>query len=52
LLTVEAAAGLLSVSRSFVYQLITKGELPSVRIGGCRRVDAAALRQWLDEQGQ
>lgn len=52
LLRVESAAELLSVSRSFIYQLINSGELPSVRIGGCRRIDAAELRRWLDDQRQ
>lgn len=52
LMRVEAAAELLSVSRSLVYELINRGELPSVRIGGCRRIDAEALRRWIDGQRQ
>jgi excisionase family DNA binding protein len=52
LLRVDTAAEMLSVSRSFLYGLIARGELPSVRIGGCRRIDAAVLRRWIDERSR
>ncbi len=42
-------AGLLSLSRSKVYELIRSGVLPSVRIDGCRRVRGADLRAFVDE---
>lgn len=43
LLTVSAAAKLLSLSRSTVYELIKGGELAAVRVGGARRITAEAL---------
>ena len=52
LLRVEEAAELLGISRSFVYDLISSGQLPSVRIGGCRRIWAVQLREWLEQQDQ
>ncbi len=45
LVTVEEAGRRLGVSRSTVWRLIQRGELPSVRRGGRRLVQVAALRQ-------
>jgi excisionase family DNA binding protein len=45
LLRVAAAAPLLSVSRSTVYQLIAKGEIPIIRIGSSIRIPRAALER-------
>ena len=50
LLRVEEAAELVGVSRSFLYNLISSGQLPSVRIGGCRRIWADQLRERLVQQ--
>lgn len=44
LVTVEEAGLALGVSRSTVWRLIQRGELPSVRRGGRRLVPATALR--------
>jgi excisionase family DNA binding protein len=44
LLRVEEAAHLLSISRNTVYELLQRGELGSVKIGGCRRIPLDALR--------
>jgi excisionase family DNA binding protein len=38
LLKVEDAARLLKLSRAATYRLVASGALPSVRIGGCRRI--------------
>ena len=38
LLTTDQAAGMLAISKSKVYELITSGELISVRVDGSRRV--------------
>jgi len=46
---VRDVAGLLSLSRSKVYELIRSGVLPSVRIDGCRRVRGSDLRVFVDE---
>lgn len=43
LLTVPAAATLLSLSRSTVYELMRRGDLPSVKVGGARRIQRDAL---------
>ncbi|OLF15872.1 helix-turn-helix domain-containing protein [Actinophytocola xanthii] len=43
LITVEAAAELLSISRTRMYALIKSGEVMSVRVGRLRRVPVAAL---------
>lgn len=47
LLRVEEAADLLGVGRTRVYELIGSGALQSVKIGGSRRVPAAALRAFV-----
>lgn len=43
LLTIPAAAGLLGVSRSKLYELLAEGALPTVRIGRSRRIAIADL---------
>lgn len=47
LLTVDEAAGRLSLKRSFTYELIRRGELRSVKIGGARRILIADLEQFV-----
>ena len=49
LLTVEEAATMLSLGRSKVYDLIAKGEIPSIKIHGSRRVPMDSLSQWIEE---
>src|SRR6267378_7513435 len=44
MMSVEEAGRLLGVSRSTVWRLIRRGELPSVRRGGRRLVPANSLR--------
>ena len=43
LLTVEEAARRLRIGRTLVYQLISAGELESVKVGRLRRVPAECL---------
>ncbi len=43
LLTPAEAAQALGIGRSKLYDLMRAGVVPSVRIGGCRRVAAADL---------
>lgn len=50
LLTAEEAAQALSLSRSKVYDLIGKGEIPSVKIHGSRRVPVDQLIKWIASQ--
>ena len=49
LLTPEEAARALRVGRNKVYELIASGELPSVKLGRCRRIPVDALRQFVDD---
>ena len=48
LLTVREATAVLGVSRSFLYELIGRGELESFKIGRARRVSRASLVRLLD----
>lgn len=50
LVRVEEAARLLSLSRSTIYEMLDRGELPSVRCGAARRIPLAALRAWVERQ--
>jgi excisionase family DNA binding protein len=51
LLTVDEAARSLRISRSALFQLMSKdGGLPSITIGRSRRIPASALREWVDRQ--
>jgi excisionase family DNA binding protein len=47
LLRIEDAAGLLSVSRTTLYQLLSQGELKTIHIGRAVRVPRAELERWL-----
>ena len=49
LLRVEEAADLLGVGRTRVNALIGSGALHSVKIGGSRRVPAAALHEYVED---
>ena len=42
----------LGVGRSLVYQLISEGKIPSVRVGRCIRVPRASLEKWISDQGK
>jgi excisionase family DNA binding protein len=47
LLRPEEAAEAMAVSRGKVFELIARGELPSVLVGGSRRVPVDAIRAWV-----
>ncbi len=47
LLRPREAAELLGLSRSQVYSLCRRGELPTVRIGASVRVPRRALEEWV-----
>ncbi len=51
-LTVEEAAQLLGISRSFAYEAVAAGELPSIRIGRRVLVPRGALERMLDAPGR
>ena len=46
--TVEEAAQLLGISRSFAYEAARRGEIPSMRIGRRILVPKAALERFLE----
>lgn len=48
LVTVAEAARRLRLGRSVTYLLIQRGELPSVKIGGSRRIAVADLHEYVD----
>lgn len=48
LLTPEEAARAVGVSRTKLFQLIRSGAVESVRIGSCRRIPSAALREYVE----
>lgn len=50
LLTVSEAAQRLSLGRSFVYQLVMKGKIHSIKIGRSRRIPVGALEQFITQQ--
>lgn len=50
LLRPTEAAELLGVGRSKVYQLLSNGEIPGIRLGNSVRVPADALRDWVADQ--
>jgi excisionase family DNA binding protein len=47
LLRVTDVARLMSISRSMAYQLVQRGEIPSVRIKNSVRVKAADLEEYI-----
>jgi len=50
LLKSEEVARILQVSRSFAYQLMQRGEIPSVRIGNTVRVRPGDLQRYIDQK--
>ena len=43
-------AEIVGVGRSKVYELISAGELPSIRLGGSIRVPVDQLREWVNRK--
>jgi excisionase family DNA binding protein len=50
LLRPTEAGEAIGVSRSKIYELLARGELPSIRIGGSVRVPLNELREWIARQ--
>lgn len=50
LLRVEEAAQLVGISRSHAFNLLNRGEWPTVCMGESRRVPRAWLEAWVQEQ--
>ena len=51
-LSVSEAAQMLGISRARLYPLISMGEIPSFKIGRCRRVPVTALESFIERQVQ
>jgi len=47
-MTVDEAAGVLGISRNLAYELVGRGELPSLRLGRRVLVPRASLERLLD----
>jgi excisionase family DNA binding protein len=47
LLTVKEAAHRIGLGRTFTYELIRRGELRSLKIGGARRVAVADIEEFV-----
>lgn len=48
LLTIDEAARRMQLCKSMVYRFIRRGELPSLKIGGSRRVMARELEAFVE----
>jgi len=48
LLTAEEAAEVIGVGRTKVYELLRVGQIPSVRIGRCRRIPLRAVHDYVN----
>ena len=48
--TVAEAADMVSVSRSTGYELVARGEWPSIKVGRSVRVPLNALRAWVEDR--
>lgn len=50
LLTVSEAAEMCGYSRSFLYNLIDRGEIPVVRVGRSTRIPKMWLEKWVEKK--
>ena len=50
LLSINEAAGRVSLGRTKLYELIARGEIPTVRIGRAVRVPTSSLEEWARRQ--
>ncbi len=47
--TVDEVAKMLGISRGLAYEMVNRGELPSIRLGRRVLVPYRAFHRWLDE---
>jgi prophage regulatory protein len=52
LLKISDVAKVINIGRSLSYELVTQGQIPSIRVGRCLRVSSEALEQWIKEKQQ
>ena len=48
LLTLEEAAYELSIGRSLLYEHVLRGDLPSIKLGRCRRIRRLDLERFVE----
>jgi excisionase family DNA binding protein len=51
-MTVEAAAALLGISRTSMYRLIAQRKVPHIRLNGSVRIPRRELEAWVQAQAQ
>lgn len=52
LLTVSEASVALGIGRSKLFDMITRGEIPSIKIHRSRRIPVDLLKEWIRSQYQ
>jgi excisionase family DNA binding protein len=50
LLSVEEAANAMSLGRSFIYELVMRKEIASIKVGRMRRIPIMALQDFVERQ--
>lgn len=50
LLTLEAAAEILQVSKRTLLRMIQKGEVPAFKVGGQWRIRESQFKKWVEEK--
>jgi excisionase family DNA binding protein len=50
LLSVEEAANAMSLGRSFIYELVMRKEIASIKVGRMRRIPIIALQDFVERQ--
>jgi excisionase family DNA binding protein len=50
LLTIPEAAEAMSLGRSFLYELVMRGEIASIKVGRTRRIPTTALHEYVARQ--
>jgi excisionase family DNA binding protein len=46
----EELRGWLGIGKTKCYELLTRGEIPSYRIGNLRRIKRADVKRWLEDR--
>ncbi len=52
LLRIPEVAETLGIGRTKIYEIIARGELPTVRIGRAVRISVTTLQKWVEEREQ
>jgi excisionase family DNA binding protein len=52
LLTIPEAAAMLRIGRATLYNLISDGEIPVVKVGRSARIRREALNEWVEQKSR